>query len=93
MAWPKGKPRPPGAGRRAGTPNKRTSVLEICQGLGLDPFLELAKIAQKEHHDRRFDALKELCQYIEPKKKQMDMALDPEKSTIRIVIEDYGVKK
>jgi hypothetical protein len=26
MAWPKGKPRPPGAGRKPGTPNKHDSL-------------------------------------------------------------------
>ena len=26
MAWPKGKPRPPNAGRRAGTPNKAETI-------------------------------------------------------------------
>lgn len=90
---PKKKGDPKTGGRKAGTPNKRTSVLELCQSIGLDPFLEMAKIAQMAHHDRRFDALKELCQYIEPKKKQMDVAFDPDKASIRIVIEDYGVKK
>jgi hypothetical protein len=90
MAKKKGDPK--SGGRKAGTPNKRSSVLNICLGLGLDPFLEMAKIAMNKIDPRRFDAIKELCQYIEPKKKQMDMALDPEKSTIRIIIEDYGNK-
>lgn len=92
MAWPKGKPRPEGAGRKAGVPNKRTSVLEICLGLGLDPFLEMAKIAQGDDEALRFAAVKELCQYIEPKKKHTEVALDPEKATIRIIVEDYGKK-
>lgn len=39
MAWPKGKPRPPNAGRKKGTPNKMTIPLEQkCQELGVDPF-------------------------------------------------------
>lgn len=36
MAWPKGKPRPPGAGRKKGTPNKASRpwkelVTAICE--------------------------------------------------------------
>jgi len=35
VGWPKGKPRPPGAGRRKGTPNKTTGDLRqmILQAL------------------------------------------------------------
>jgi hypothetical protein len=92
MAWPKGKPRPIGAGRKAGTPNKRRSILEICEELSFDPFIELAKIAADNANLNQFAALKELCQYIEPKKKSTEVALDPEKSTIRIIVEDYSKK-
>lgn len=79
-------------GRKAGTPNKRRSILEVCEQMGFDPFLAMAKIAADAAHERNFEALKELCQYIEPKKKSVDVALDPEKSTIRVVIEDYRSK-
>lgn len=59
-------------GRKAGTPNKRRSILDVCESIGLDPFLEMAKIAQQPDEPRRMDALKELCQYIEPKKKAVE---------------------
>ena len=44
MAWPKGKPRPAGAGRRAGTPNKTTTsvkeaITQAFDGLGGVPAL------------------------------------------------------
>lgn len=39
MSWPKGKPRPEGAGRAKGTPNKSTLPLEQkAEELGVDPF-------------------------------------------------------
>ncbi len=92
MGFKKGEPRPANAGRKPGSKNKRISVLEICQVIGLDPFVEMAKIAQDIRHKYRYDALKELCQYIEPKKKHTDVTVDPDNNTIRVVIEDYGKK-
>ena len=39
MAWPKGKPRPKGAGRGKGTPNKRTqAVLAKAEEYGISPL-------------------------------------------------------
>jgi len=67
--------RTPGSGRKPGTTNKRIPVFEICQKLGFDPFLELAKIASGENRlqaARQFDALKEICQYISPKLKAIE---------------------
>lgn len=92
MGFKKGEPRPENAGRKPGSKNKRRSIVEVCEDLGFDPFIAMAKIAQDVAHERQFDALKELCQYIEPKKKQTEVSLDPEKSTIRIIIEEYGKK-
>ena len=41
MAWPKGKPRPPGAGRQAGTPNKVTAeVKEWARRILEDPDVQ-----------------------------------------------------
>jgi hypothetical protein len=43
MAWPKGKPRPPNAGRRAGTPNKaahiRDAVMMAFDAVGGQKYL------------------------------------------------------
>lgn len=74
MAWPKGKPRPPGAGRQPGSKNKRTSVLELCEASEFDPFAEMIRIAKTVDHERQFDAVKELCQYIEAKKKALEVS-------------------
>lgn len=71
MAAPKGHPRY--GGRGPGTPNKRRSIYEVCDALGLDPFAELAKIAQSSAEEgARLAALRELCQYLEPKKKALE---------------------
>lgn len=61
-------------GRKAGTPNRATSVWERCESLGLDPFLEMAKIANTPDSPDRFLALKELAQYLEPKKKAVEVS-------------------
>ncbi len=46
MAFPKGKPRPPGSGRRPGTPNKKTQDLhDIADSLGVHPFKVLLHFA------------------------------------------------
>ena len=93
MPFVKGMPKPAKAGRKKGTPNKRQTVEEICRAMGLDPFAKMGEIAMQEEHPRQFDAIKELCQYLEPKKKHTELGIDPEKSKITIIIEDYGGKK
>lgn len=89
MGRVKGSPKT--GGRKPGTPNKRISVWEICQSISLNPFEELAKIANAPENERRFDALKELCQYIEPKRKAIEHSTDEEKG-FRIIVEDYRSK-
>lgn len=49
MAWPKGKPRPPGAGRKKGTPNKLTAsfreeLAKFEDGKGFDSVKEMLEI-------------------------------------------------
>ena len=50
MAWPKGKPRPPNAGRRAGTPNKaahiRDAVMMAFDAVGGQKYL--VRIAREQ---------------------------------------------
>lgn len=61
-------------GRRPGSLNKRTTVLEKCEAIGLDPFQALAEIANDKMHEHQFLALKELCQYVEPKRKAVEVS-------------------
>lgn len=61
-------------GRPKGSPNKRVSVWETCEEMGLDPFKEMARIAGDRADPNQFNALKELAQYLEPKKKAVEMS-------------------
>ena len=75
MAWPKGKPRPPGAGRKAGTPNKRTLEVErIIEEENADPIRYMARVCSgiEEPNVARFMAAKELAQYVAPKRKAVE---------------------
>jgi hypothetical protein len=46
MAYPKGSPRPIGSGRKKGTPNKRTLMVnELMDKVGVDPLEIMLRIA------------------------------------------------
>lgn len=64
-----------GKGRPPGAPNKRTSILEKCQAHGYDPFEAMIILAKSGDETM----IKELCQYIEPKRKAIEHSgkLDP----------------
>lgn len=71
MAAPKGHKRY--GGRTKGVPNKQTrNLFQICADLGCNPFEEMIKIAMDPAHDRSFDALKEVSQYLYPKRKSLE---------------------
>ena len=64
------------AGRCKGTPNKKTmAVGEVLGELGLDPIKQMGQIAMDEHIEVsiRVQVLKELCQYIAPKRKAVEI--------------------
>jgi hypothetical protein len=81
-----GKPRPPGAGRRAGTPNKRTQALEVLKSkAGLDPLDFFRAVLESDLSvlgaaaptlDQRLTAAKELASYLYPKKKSVEVTGD-----------------
>ncbi len=75
MAWPKGKPRPPGAGRRAGTPNKSSlDLVQKCIDRGIDVFDELLQIAMTTVNPaERFKMFSEISQYLYPKRKALEI--------------------
>src|SRR6266705_2701190 len=71
----RGKPKT--GGRTKGTPNKKTQLLqEKLDEAGVDPFRVLSDLCL--HHDAaiRGMAAKELCQYILPKRKALDLHAD-----------------
>jgi hypothetical protein len=68
MGFKKGQPRPPNAGRKKGSLNKKTEALkDKCERLGVDPFEEMLMII-KTSGDRhlRMTALKEVSKYLYP---------------------------
>lgn len=69
---PKGHPRYGGRGK--GIPNRRTqSLLDKCESRGIDPFDALLELAEESKDPgMRLAALKEICQYIYPKRKALE---------------------
>lgn len=90
MTFIKGQPKPEKAGRKPGTPNKRRSIEDLCLEAGVDPFRVMVDMLQDEDKVLRFQSAKELAQYLEAKKKQLEIALDPDKNKIEIIIKRYG---
>lgn len=73
MSWPKGKPRAEGVGRKKGTPNKKTqSLMELCDSGGFTPFEDMLKLTHHPDPELSFHALKEVCQYLYPKRKALE---------------------
>ncbi|MDA8791913.1 hypothetical protein N9N67_01635 [Bacteriovoracaceae bacterium] len=73
----------PGSGRKKGTPNKKTKNLEeIVEALNYNPFETLLHIANGKEEatngkeislEVQFKALKEVCTYLYPKRKQISV--------------------
>lgn len=93
MAYPKGKPRPEGAGRKKGTPNRNTrDLIAKCDEMGLDVFGAMIEIAMNGDDEQRFHMLKEIAQYIYPKRKAVELSNSEDKG-FRVVVENYTDKK
>lgn len=78
-----------GKGRPKGSVNKSTMAEAACIRAGIDPFDLLVKAAMKND----ISAIIQLCKHIEPPRKPIDMAMDPENNAIRIIVEDYTAGK
>ncbi|HEX2244107.1 MAG TPA: hypothetical protein VHK27_12835 [Gammaproteobacteria bacterium] len=66
-------------GRCKGTPNKKTmAVAEVLDELGLDSIKQMGQIAMDERIEvsLRVQVLKELCQYVAPKRKAIEVTGD-----------------
>lgn len=70
----KGKPKDPGSGRKAGTPNKSTQTLmEKCEAKGVDVFDALLEyVYTPGDANTRLNAIKELMKYIYPQRKAIE---------------------
>lgn len=78
MGFKKGQPRPPNAGRKAGTPNKKTQALaDKCKELGVDPFAVLLDLCKSSDPSIKLSAAKEVCQYLLPKRKAVEVSEAP----------------
>src|SRR5688500_1358511 len=75
MAWPKGKPRPKGAGRQPGSRNKRTiEVEELFAKHHFNPLERMIALCETPEVSLEIKAalLKELAQYAYPKRKAIE---------------------
>jgi hypothetical protein len=71
---------PKTGGRQKGTPNRATQdVAEKIAALGCDPIEGLAKIAMdgKNSAELRARCYMDLAQYVHPKRKPVDVAMQP----------------
>jgi hypothetical protein len=76
-------------GRKKGSSNKITgTLLERCEVAKIDPWDEMLKIASDASSPNHFQALKELLQYLYPKRRAVENS-SPEDSTIQVIIQDY----
>lgn len=76
---PKGANKTEGSGRKKGTPNRKTQILQdICEQEGVDPFRGLLEITRSDDTNLRFQALKEVCQYLYPKRKSLEHDISDE---------------
>lgn len=76
MAFKKGEKRHPDAGRKAGTPNKRTIAVDLhamCAEKGINPFQKLLEyLAFPCEPELRLQAIKEACKYLYPQRKAIE---------------------
>lgn len=71
MAAPKGHPRY--GGRVKGKPNKMTlDLIALCEAKGINPFEALLEMALHEDPNIQMQAIKEICQYVLPKRKAVE---------------------
>lgn len=80
----KGSKRPEGAGRKKGTPNKRTAdIVERLKGVDIvGELLEIARTTKKE--DTKVTVYKELMKYVYPQRKAVEIANEIELPPIKI---------
>jgi hypothetical protein len=80
-------------GRSTGTPNRSTGeVKQTLEALGCDPIEGMARLATDERVEIsiRFQAYKELAQYIYPKRKAIEHSGDMPGSPPPVFVIDIG---
>src|SRR5436305_5300836 len=89
MAWPKGKPRPAGAGRAKGTPNKNTLELKEAFKRLLDHASPnfIAWLDDIPDPERRFEICSKFAEYLVPKLGRTELTgADGEKLSVSVSI-------
>lgn len=81
-------------GRAKGTPNKKTAdLMAICAKHKVEPFEAMIIAAQElEDPEKRVNAWEKVSQYLYPKRKALELDIDPESAGFRVVIEEFGKK-
>lgn len=81
-------------GRKPGVPNKSTlDLFAKCEAEGVDPFTGLLRLARDgAEESTRLGAYKELCKYLYPQRKAVEVS-NPDGEGFRIIVEDYQGKK
>jgi hypothetical protein len=70
-----GHPKPPGSGRKRGTPNKKTLGLqESLEAHGLNLIGQLVNLLPDLHIDKQADVLLELMAYVYPRRKSVEVS-------------------
>jgi hypothetical protein len=76
-------------GRKAGTPNRGTSVRECLERLNVDPVEEVVKIAQSDEssHELKARIWLSLAEYVSPKLRAVDQTIGaPDVNKLQIEI-------
>ncbi len=81
-------------GRQKGTLNKDSQDLfAICEKHKVNVFEGMVMLAAAEEDPFiKFERLKELAPYLYSKRRDLSIAIDPEKNVMRVVFEDYTKK-
>lgn len=91
MAWPKGKPRPPGSGRQPGSLNKKSKIVqEILEDNGINLVAKILYELPALDATERTKALIGLMPYVYPKLTSTELSGKVE--GFRIILEDYTKK-
>ena len=93
MAFTPGSAKPPGSGRKAGMPNRKTrEVGDLLEALGCNPIEGMAKIAMDEENppELRGRMFAELAPYMYPKRRALAQRFVDEGGKDRpLTLEDY----
>lgn len=99
MPFVKGKPRPANAGRRAGTPNKKSKrdVYAMAEERGIEPFEVLLELCSSRDEGIKLGAAKEACKYLYTQKRATEISgpgggpitAEVQSSELKALVDDF----